>query len=430
MYLQKKLFTLLVAWESLKLTKKFPLDPKKIKKMQAQKLKKVMKSAWKFDFYRQRFLAAGLKEGEMITPEMLHTLPPLTKAEYRDFVNAEVAKKPGKYKHWCQDETSGSTGMPLIVYSTQRERAVNVAKWLRVLAVNGHRALNGQVLCVILPQRIPKRKPFFQKLGLYKRETISQLTPIPDMVETFNKVRPTLFYANKSYYVMMALYATKHHVPLFRPKAYICGSETMDDISRALIFDTFGREGFAEHYGCTETGNMAFTKTGDPDRLYLCHDTNIFTVLDDQGQPTDDGRLLVTSLFQTGFPIINYAIGDVVESIVEADGLRYLHKIKGRCDSVIKLPGEDMISLYYFYILMEKRRELLQFKVIQKELDHFHFLLVKKPDNQTKNSEIEAIITDELRETARNGELTVTFEWVEEIPPEKNGKIRIVVAKE
>ena len=43
----------------------------------------------------------------------------------------------------------------------------------------------------------------------------------------------------------------------------------------------------------------------------------------------DDGRVIITPLFKTDFPLINYDIGDTASSYVD-DGVRYVTKIHGR----------------------------------------------------------------------------------------------------
>ena len=107
-------------WENLwyfptdlmKLYRKVPTNPAKVKAVQDRKVRELMKIAYDIPFYRERFEATGTTPEDYTCAEDLYKFPVLTKEELRDWSNLELDEHPEKYKDWHISPTSGSTGVP------------------------------------------------------------------------------------------------------------------------------------------------------------------------------------------------------------------------------------------------------------------------------------------------------------------------------
>ena len=74
----------------------------------------------------------------------------------KDLKNNDMSlflKKGIDTRNIFMDTTSGSSGIPLKIYRTRTERAYQMAKWLRVLYLNGYSALD-KIFSITMPKRI------------------------------------------------------------------------------------------------------------------------------------------------------------------------------------------------------------------------------------------------------------------------------------
>ena len=427
-YFQKKLNNFLVLKELLILYKNFYSKPEKIKKIQKKKLKKLVKEAYAIPFYKERFDSVGVTIDDINEPEDLLKLPVLTKSEYRQFINETMEKNPQKYKYFFRDGTSGSSGMPLTLYQSPRERSITVAKWLREHVINHYNPVFNKTFCIISPHRLAAKDSILQNIGLFRRKSVSYLDDIGYIVEEYNKYKPDLFYANKSQFVQMCIYAEKNNIELFKPRLYACGAETMDSISKEMILRNFGKKGFYETYGCAELGILGYQKAGDQGFYYIADDTNIINVVDSNGKITDNGAALITSLYHYSFPLINYQLGDNLETYSKG-GRKYISKVVGRQDDWIKFEDGDMLSFHTFYELLEKRSEIQQFRIIQETYNKIVLELVLKTDKEYQKETLEKIMLDELHELIKKENIEYEFSWKDSIPQDKNGKLRMLISK-
>jgi phenylacetate-CoA ligase len=225
--------------------------------------------------------------------------------------------------------------------------------------------------------------------------------------------------------MQMALYCEQNKIELIQPHLCISVGETMDERSRAIIGNCFGKENLVEGYGAIEFGIIAWQQKGQ-DHFHICHTTNYFEVLDENGQDTDSGHCLVTDLFIESFPLIRYRLGDILD-IEEVNGLPVIRKIKGREEDWIVFADGLRMPYHAFYLIMEKRQEIKQFRVIQEDYDRIRIQLVA--ESNTDRSDLEKILFAELRRDVPKQGMEYILEFVENIPPDPSGKIRMLISK-
>ena len=79
-------------------------------------------------------------------------------------------------------------------------------------------------------------------------------------------------------------------------------------------------------------------------------------------------------------------------------------------------------------IIMDKmRHDLKQFRVIQEDYDLIRVVVAK--EEEADKSIVEKAIIDEMRKGLCNDGVEYTVDFVDRIPPDPNGKIRLLISK-
>lgn len=399
------------------------LSAAQVKSIQLARLKCLLVNAYEnHEFYRERFRQSGFDPHNFFSLEQLEQVPVLTKAEYRAFTNTVYAKDPNIYENWYKDGTSGSTGAPLKIWRTWDERAYMVAKWMRTLYQNGYR-WNDVTFSLPSPHRLQKDS-IVQRMGVMKRYSVPYTAPAETMVSEYLRVQPSVLYGNKSQLVEMAIYSKRHAIDLPFPRFYICAAETLDDTSREIITKAFGPR-ISEVYGAVEFNTLAWRPVGDP-YFHVSHTTDVIELARDDSHSESNGNCIVTDLFINSFPLIRYQLGDFLET-EKINGLLFLRKIRGRLDDWILFKDGTRKPFHPFYEIMERRPEVLQFRVIQESLDLVRIILVKDPSVSPFN--LESTIVRDLKSEIRDRDIEYKIEYVDKITPESNGKLRMLISK-
>ncbi|MCD8329868.1 MAG: hypothetical protein LUC27_04150, partial [Lachnospiraceae bacterium] len=324
--------------------------------------------------------------------------------------------------------TSGSSGIPLKFMQTQRECACVDANWIRVLMFAGYHPLRGKMFSFVTShKKIDPKKgdSIIQKFGLMRRKVVSEDNcvgdGIGDVIRELNEYKPDVLCFRRNCLVRMALYAKKHGLTIYKPKLYTPVSEMVDEVTRNILTEAFG-DGLFDAYGSSETGSIAVLLPG-ADLFYIHSDTHVVNIYDDDNQLADDGRVIVTTLFKKDFPFINYEIGDRASSVT-LDGVRYLKSIQGRVNDLVKHENGPETSALYLMKIPNGITGIAQFKFIQESWHDMRVQLVADPDNHEHTREdIEDFIAQKMSGLFGD-EFRLIFDWMDVIPPDKNGKMR------
>lgn len=423
----KKFTYFFVLKDLIGLLHNYPYSQKTLD-LQSKRLQKIMKRCYEIPFYRKKFESAGLTPDDIKTEKDLYKFPLTTKQELRDWINEEVKQNPDKYKDWWKDSTSGSTGMPLNMYYSPRDRATNMAIWIHASVVNGCNPFFDVTGCVANPATINNKQGLLQKFGLLRRYMVSYSDPVENMVEMLNTRKPDFFYGNRSQFVKIAMYSEKNHISLHKPKVCASAAEKMDKQSRRLIKAYFG-DGLYDTYGCTESGMLAFQLKEKEDEYQIHHDTHIVHILDADNKPAEKGRAILTSLYHYGFPIINYDVGDGMDTFIdESTGLRKIREINGRISDWITLCDDSKITFQEIETIMKTKDFLQQFRFIQETKTELKLLLVAREDCKISRESAEKLLLDELGQVTQH-KVRLIFEWKDVLQPDANGKLRSIISK-
>ena len=428
--LQKKLMNVFTFWYLLRLDKTMSANPQKAKKQQNRNVHKLMKSAYEIPFYRKRFDENHLTPDDFHCSEDLAKFPVLTKDELRVWMKELYDTHPEERDSWDATSTSGSTGIPLRLYQSQREHACANASWIRILMSFGYNPFFGKMVSFESRYRSEKksRDSFIQRFGILQRRILSEKRCIGDgtaeVIKELNDYAPDLICLRKNCIVRIALYAQQHNLQIKKPKWYIPVSEMVDDVTRNILEKTFG-PGLVDAYGSDETGSCIIKRPGN-DYYDICNDTHVVNIYDDQNHLADTGKVIITPLYKTDFPIINYDIGDIASSYVK-DGIRYVTKIHGRLNDMVKHENGEDTSVLELRKIPNGITGIAQFRYVQESYHDLRVELVRDPQDMTyTNEEITSFFLQRLTQLYGD-EFKIDIRWLDVIPPDPNGKLRCFV---
>lgn len=433
-FIQKEFKNVMTLYYLMKLDKKVPTDDKQTKLRQNKKVHKLMKRAYEIPFYRARFEACGLTPDDFHCSEDLAKFPVMTRADLREWMQDEQLAHPEKMDSWEIFKTSGSSGIPLQFMVTHREAACVNANWIRVLMFTGYNPFTGKMLTFLTTHsKVDPKKgdSWVQKLGILRRKIVPEHLYVGegmrDLIELVNSYKPDMLCFRKNVLVRMALYAKNHDMEIHKPMAYTPVSEMVDELTRKLLLETYG-PGLMDAYGCNETGSCAVRLPGS-DRYYIYNDTHVLNLIDDEGNLADEGKVIATTLYKYDFPIINYEVGDRATSETH-DGIRYIKTIIGRTNDLVKHANGTETSATELMKIPNGITGISQFRYVQESLTELSILLVKDPRNdKVTKEEIEAFFAKKIEDLYGSPEYDLNFQWLTEIPPDENGKMRCFVCK-
>lgn len=402
-------------------------------KTQNEKIQTLMQRAWDIPFYRARFEASGTTPKDYHTAADLYQFPVLTKADLRTWMDEEAEANPEKYKSWHVSPTSGSSGAPLRTLVSPRENAWMTANWLRVLSMPGYNPFTGKTMCRpnSLHGAVKERDSVVQRFGILRRKQMSdalknRLTS-EQLLAEINAYQPDYLYNHKNVLVRIAAYVKKNNVPCHKPKFYTPFGESMDESSRALLMEVFG-PGLVDAYGMSEVGSCVVRLPGK-DEYQVNTDTHVVNIYNAQiTGPADSGPAVITPLFKTDLPLINYISGDSMDSYVKC-GVRFVRSIHGRMNDVIKHKDGSVTEWGNVAVIMNYIKEVIQYRLIQEDYENITLMMVRDPAApEDKQTEVEALLEEKMGALLK-GEFRFSYQWMEEIPSDANGKLRILVSK-
>jgi phenylacetate-CoA ligase len=407
------------------------LPGNKLEHLIYNRLKNVLISAYEnVPYYQEIMKNAGYNPSVSYRgPNDLSILP---------ITNRETLKKRGEnnfirigadLSNSFKEATSGSTGIPVTIYRGHYERSFEIAKWLRVLFINGY-SINKKVLSLTSPSRLNEGKTVLHRFGLLRRMAIDYLSTPEKMVDKLLEYKPHVLYGNRSQLDIIAFELEKRSEKPQNLQILIGTGEVIRDSNRQLYRKIFGVD-LTETYGSVEMGAMAFD-TPERDGMHLCEDLTYFEFLDEKGDPVppgQPGRVVVTDLVGRLMPFIRYDMGDsaIYENIIGKDSniWRRLRKIIGRDDDVALLPDGTSRSFVDFYEVLELYTDIMQWRIVQKNLNTFIVYIVA--DNSYFESIHRSIITRFKEKFPHSIDFNVIR--VEKIDPDRSGKHRKIVSE-
>jgi phenylacetate-CoA ligase len=208
-------------------------------------------------------------------------------------------------------------------------------------------------------------------------------------------------------------------------KACIVTSEMLFDDDKQLLETQFNLPVINE-YGASELDLIGFQNIKD--EWQVNSETLYVEILDEHNTVLpygEEGRIVITSLYNKAHPFIRYDIGDIgILSKNSTIKKPILKKLIGRTNDIVVLQsGKKAAGLTFYYItksVIENDGNVSEFIVEQFQLDTFKISYVSK----TELSEAEETTIKKAVIRYLEPDITINFERLDKLKRSKSGKLK------
>jgi phenylacetate-CoA ligase len=425
-------------------------EPDQLNRAVEDRLARLLQAATDSSEYYRR-LNLPRRPGESAL-EWLDRFPVLTRVQVReqftqlvtDRLRPEItspASVAAKRYDWLVVKTGGSTGVPTTVVHDADAR-----DWGRATRLYAAR------LC-----GFPLGTPYFRLWGS-EQDLLNRQASLPQRVlqnllaeiplnafrakeadlrrhlETFHArpdVQHLMTYVDSA--AGLAQFIQDQHLPPPRFKTIMACAGTVTADFRHLLEQTFGGAVY-DKYGSRECGDMAcecHCHTG----LHVFAPNVHLEIVDDSGRPCPPGtagRILVTLLNNTGFPMIRYDVGDRAAWAGAArcacgSSFPRLQSLQGREDDMLVTEDGTLVSSVFVrhFVGVSLNRELIrEWQLEQTDRGRFVFRYI--PRQHAGLDDNLAKLKDSFQ-LAFGRSAVIDLVEVTEIPPTATGKVRWIV---
>ncbi len=319
----------------------------RIEELQAERLRKLIEHAYSsVPYYRRVMVERGLTPMDITSAAGLPKLPILTKDIIRNNLEAMCSEEPLRNR-LVQSYTSGSTGNPLLFYSsTDEQRSHGLARAIRAREWAGVRLGDRSLHIHFRPEPLSTRK----RPAAWVRQELKRVVDVdacsisehtlPGTIERMKRMEPFYLGSYPSIIFFIASFISDSGLSAPHPLAIITGGEQLLDHQRELIAEVFGTEPYSK-YSSFENWEIA-SECPSHSGMHLNAEDLILELVDEGGATTptgERGRILITNLHNYGMPLIRYENGDY-SSLAAAPcpcgrGLPLLDSLLGRITDFI-----------------------------------------------------------------------------------------------
>ena len=153
------------------------------------------------------------------------------------------------------------------------------------------------------------------------------------------------------------------------------------------------------------------------------------TYNEDLTGPAENGMAIITPLLKREMPLINYASLDYMERFYQF-GLPFVSRIQGRMNDVIYHSNGGVTEWANISVVMNYTKEVVSYRLIQEELERVKLLCVRNPETpKEQEPEVQERVVEGLMGIFKDPNMHIDVEWVDDIPSDPNGKLRVIVSK-
>lgn len=371
--------------------------------------------------------------------ECLKKLPIIQKVNLVDKLNSF---KSNNAKRYFKNSSGGSTGSPVIVYQDIDYKASSLAardciyRWAGVNAGDTSIKLWGAERDFVKGAYGFKQK-FADFIGNRTTLNAFNMTPnrMSEYVAQINVKRPMCLegYADSLY--SLACFVAERSLTVHRPSAIVSSAGTLLPHMRDQIEGTFSCPVF-DRYGCREASSLA-AECSVHEGLHIFGETTFVELLDRNGsevEPGEEGRVVVTNLFNRAMPLLRYEIGDyAVKGRSSCTcGMPYpkLQRIIGRSSAIFRTKDGGYVLPELFIHLIGvtyNDGEIAKFQVVQKDQETIVVRLVFKSPHELDGWQKKDILSA-LIAKAMNSSVNVVFQQEDDIELTPTGKFLYTVS--
>lgn len=326
------------ALPTMTTTRKFPADHSfsdREKNLQRQTLlfRELLATVWKnSDFYKEYYSSHGIREQDLPDLPVEH-LPFVSKRllmENFDRVVTDARLKINDLEKWLDGvrdprqlfhndfivmHSSGSSGIiGIFAYSRTDWQIMNSIMAGRLpqpenqdhgkTRVAFYRVTHGHFAGVATAVQLPP--------AIYETLIVSLLEPLERVVEQLHRFQPHRLTGYASSIALLAEQAIEGNLRIQPQRIFVSGDLLTAEMEQR-INDAWGAP-ISNLYGASESLFLAIKDSNDG-VMRVMSDLNVLEILDEENQPVkpgEEGRIIITNLYNYTVPILRYELGDYV----------------------------------------------------------------------------------------------------------------------
>lgn len=392
-------------------------------------------------FYRQRLSQAGISAARDVRPEAWERVPILTRQQLQaSEQRLRVRKPPSGHRQLGLAQTSGSTGTPIRVATTETTRMLWNAFVLREHYWHG-RDFNTTLAAIRhFGDHVDAAYPHGFQLSDWGSPVNLLHTSGPGValdiytdphlqLEWLARENPEYLITFPSNAAALARRSLADGVTLPSLREVRLVSEAVDDELRSIIQEAWGVP-VVDTYSAQETGSLAL-QCPEQAVYHVQSENVLLEVVDANGQacqPGETGRILVTTLHNFAMPLIRYEIGDYAEAGPPCScnrGLPVLTRILGRVRNMLVLPNGEQRWPSLAAPFYRQAAPVMQHQLIQHNLREIEArLVVERPLRSDEEEALRAMIVDRLGHP-----FSIHFSYPKSIERSASGKYEEFVSR-
>lgn len=328
--------------------------------------------------------------------------------------------------------TGGSTATPLKIYISEETRQKSYSFWSLFYKRMDFQIGDRKATLVGRKIQEPDNdKPPFWRYNLRDRQLLLSSYHlsehnIPAYIEKLNAFKPKIIEGYPLSIYRLADHIVTHSAQLsFTPTGLSTSSENFTPKQRRIMEDAFGCRVF-DQYGSAES--VVFASECEHGNMHIEPEYGVLEILTPGGEiiPEGSGELIATTLMNDAMPLIRYRIGDLGEIIKSncpcGRATKILKELHGKVGAVIINEGRQA-STAAIAIAFEYLEGIKNAQIIQNKPGVVTVKLVKRDGFNPKSADF---MVWELKKMLGDT-LQISVEYVAEIPPEHNGKYKMVI---
>lgn len=376
-------------------------------------------------YYREFFGNSRFSSWDMV--------PVMQKKDLQRPLNLRLSQTFNKNNSYV-GKTSGSSGHPFIFAKDRFCHALTWAEFIdryQWIKIDLNQSLQARFYGIPLDFYGNLVERFKDRMSLRRRFNVFDLSE-KKMLSFLDRFRNSPFdYINgyTSAIVLFAKYLQKQNIVLSHicPTLKVCivTSEKLFEKDKELIENSFGVP-VVNEYGASEVGLIAFENS---EGEWIVNSESLFIEILDENSNIlplgEEGRIVITSLYNKAHPMIRYDIGDTGTLTKDSTWKRpILKKLTGRTNDVARLAdGKVVPGLTFYYVtksIIEDAGSIKEFVIIQTSVDTFKIEYVS--DQEFSSLQVQRILS--AIKTFVGKDLKVQFERKQVLQRNKSGKLK------
>ena len=371
--------------------------------------------------------------GKSIQINDWNSVPVMTKSDLQQPLEQRLSNGYSKANVYI-NKTSGSSGDPFIF---AKDKFCHALTWAIIqdrfswFDLDFNRSRQARFYGIPLDKKGYYKERFKDALSNRFRFSVFDLsdTAFETLLRKFRKIPFEYINGYTSAIVQFAKFLERKNLVLKRIcphlNACVVTSEMLFENDKILLEKHMGVPVINE-YGASELDLIAFQNQND--EWQVNSETLFVEILDQNNQPLplgEEGRIVITSLYNKAHPFIRYDIGDVgILSKMSTFKKPLLQKLVGRTNDIAILPsGKKAAGLTFYYVtktLIEDDGNVKEFVIEQLKKDTFKIIYSSDKElSQEKKSSIKK----EMERYLESG-ITIVFKRETNLKRSKSGKLR------